>query len=120
MAARETIYSEAGGAPGIEAAVSVLYNRVLADAELAPYFAGIDLGRLAAHQRAFLAVAFGGPDSYVGRSLEDAHRGLGITDAHFDRLADHLDAALRDLGLADPARVVVRARIGELRPAIVP
>lgn len=119
MTSRESVYREAGGEHGLEAAVNVLFSRVVADTELAEYFAGIDLERLAVHHRAFLAVAFGGPDGYVGRPLEEAHEGLGITDAHFDLMVEHLVTVLGDLGLAAPALAVVRARIGETRSAIV-
>lgn len=119
MAHSTAIYQEAGGAPGIEAAVNVLYARVLADAELAPYFDGVDLDRLKSHQRQFLGVAFGGPELYRGRDLEVAHAGLGITEASFDRLVDHLAHALEDLGLAHAAVTVVRARLDALRSSIV-
>jgi len=118
MTTRATIYREAGGDTGLEAAVKLLYSRVLADPELAGYFANADLRRLDLHQRAFLALAFGGPDAYTGRPLEEAHRGLGITDAHFDLMVEHLATTLGDLGLAAPAVTVVRARIEEMRPAI--
>ena len=47
--------------------MTVLYRRVLADPELAPWFEGIDLDRLKAHQRSFLAAAFGGPRVFGGR-----------------------------------------------------
>lgn len=114
-----SIYQEAGGAPGIEAAVSVLYARVLGDTELSAYFDGVDLDRLKAHQREFLAVAFGGPGLYAGRPLDIAHAGLGITDAHFERLVEHLAQTLADLGLAAPAVVVVRSRIEALRSSVV-
>ena len=119
MTSRATIYREAGGDSGLEAAVTLLYSRVLADPELAGYFVHVDLRRLALHQRAFLALAFGGPDAYTGRPLEEAHRSLGVTDAHFDLMVEHLATTLGDLGLAAPEVKVVRARIEEMRPAIV-
>jgi hemoglobin len=114
-----SIYEEAGGAVGLGAAVTVFYARVVADPELAGYFAGVDLDRLHAHQRAFLAMAFGGPDVYTGRPLDRAHARLGITDAHFDRAVEHLAQSLADLGLAPAAVAVVRTRVGALRASIV-
>lgn len=114
-----SIYEEAGGAVGLGAAVGVFYSRVVADPELAGYFEGVDLDRLRSHQRAFLAMAFGGPDVYAGRPLDQAHACLGITDDHFDRAVDHLARTLADLGLAAGAVAVVRTRIGGLRSSIV-
>ena len=50
----------------------------VAERLIAPFFAGIDLGRLRRHQAAFLAAALGGPDAYPGAPLREAHRGRGI------------------------------------------
>ena len=49
---RSTIYEEIGGAPAVTAVVDAFYLRLIDDADLAPYFAGKDLARLKAHQRA--------------------------------------------------------------------
>src|SRR5262245_49676415 len=69
-----TLFDRLGGTVAIDAAVDVFYGRVLADPELAPFFARVDLRHLRAHQRAFLAMALGGPERYRGRDLSDAHR----------------------------------------------
>jgi hemoglobin len=54
-----SIYDSIGGVPAVRAAVDDFYSRVLADMRLAPFFAGTDLERLKAHQRAFIAAANG-------------------------------------------------------------
>ena len=91
---------------------SAFYRRVLIDDLLAPYFAGVDMDRQVVMLAEFLAMAFGGPHAYTGRDLRTAHAGLaGLTDAHFDRVVDHLSGALRDYGVAegDVATVVAVA-----------
>ena len=95
-----TLFDRLGGTVSIDAAVDVFYGRVLADPELAPFFARVDLRRLRAHQRAFLAMALGGPERYRGRDLADAHRHLAIRDRHVDLVAGHLAATLAGLGVA--------------------
>lgn len=53
-----------------------------------------------ASQRAFLAAAFGGPDTYEGPSLAAAHAHLvetGLDDSHFDAVAGHLKETLDEL-----------------------
>lgn len=113
------LYERLGGDAGLRTAVAVFYDRVTADPEVAPLFAGIDLDRLRAHQRSFLAAAVGGPELFTGRALDQAHRGLGITEAQFDRVVDHLAATLGDLG-GDPEAVAeVRDHVGTLRDQIV-
>ena len=62
---------------------------------LAPAFAGLDMTRQREHQVAFLATVLGDDGTYRGRSMREAHRGLGITQAQFAGVAAHLHAALR-------------------------
>ncbi len=108
-----TIYDAIGGAAVMEAAVERFYEKVWGDPELSRYFAGVDRDQLKDHQRAFLTMALGGPSLYLGRSLEDAHRGRGITDAAFDRIIEHLCATLGSLGV--PAGTV-----GEIADSLAP
>lgn len=42
----------------------------------------------------FMGQAFGGPQKYSGASMQEAHRGMAITQAQFDAIAGHLKAAL--------------------------
>ncbi|MEO5873632.1 MAG: group 1 truncated hemoglobin [Streptosporangiaceae bacterium] len=113
------LYDTIGGQRGMRTAVDVFYRRVLADPALKPFFAGIDLGRLAAHQRAFLASALGGPDLYGGLELATAHEGLQIDDAAFDGVTDHLLGTLRDLGADSDVRQAVSDRLEAYRSAVV-
>ena len=52
----------------------------------------------------FLTVVTGGPDIHRGRNIREAHRNFTITNAHFDRLMQHIEAALHELAL-DPADI---------------
>ena len=92
------IYDSIGGGPAVRAAVDDFYARVLADPQLAPFFTGVDLQHLKAHQRAFIAAAIGGAEIYQGRDMAAAHAGLAITDADFDAVAGHLVDTLTGLG----------------------
>ncbi len=80
--------------------VDDFYDRVVADPELTAFFTGVNLPRLKGMQVEFFAAALGGPDEYRGRSMNDVHRGLGITPRQFDRVATHLRDALTAAGLA--------------------
>jgi hemoglobin len=88
-----------GGTPAFEKLVEDLDRRLLQDERLRSYFDGVGLERLKHHQRSFLAMAFGGPPGYLGRTVEAAHSRLDVTDEAFDRVMDHLIAALVDLGV---------------------
>lgn len=64
MAPTRSLFDQAGGQGAVDAAVEEFYQRLLADPQLAPFFAGMPLRRLMGHQRAFLAFALQGPNAY--------------------------------------------------------
>jgi hemoglobin len=114
-----SINSTIGGARGVSAAVDDFYRRVLADPHLAGYFTGVDVDRVRAHQRMFIAAGIGGPGSYRGRPMREAHGGLRIRDADFDRVVEHLAATLTALGVATPTIAGIADLLGPLREQIV-
>jgi hemoglobin len=93
-------YLGLGGTQAFGALVEELDRRILQDERLRSYFDGVGLERLKHHQRSFLAMAFGGPPGYLGRTVEAAHSKLDVTDEAFDRVMDHLIATLVDLGVS--------------------
>ena len=108
-AAEPTIYDAIGGDTALVAVVDDFYGRVLADPDLAGFFAGTSMPRLKGRQVEFLAAALGGPLPYTGASIRDAHRGRGIAQRHFDLVAGHLVASLVAAGVPDAtvAQIVV-------------
>lgn len=108
-----SIYEAIGGAPALAAAVEDFYARVLADTELVGYFEGVDIERLKAHQRSFLAAAVGGSEIYAGRAMKEAHARSAITQKHFDRVVGHLVDTLTELSV--PADI-----IGEIGSKLIP
>jgi hemoglobin len=98
-AAETTIYEAIGGQDALIAVVDDFYERVLADPELAPYFAGARMPALKGKQVEFFAAALGGPDEYQGQSMKDVHSGRGITQGAFDKVAYHLTNSLVGAGV---------------------
>jgi len=97
----ESHYDRVGGKPAIREVVEQFYARVLDDDELAPYFTDADVSEVKRHQVLLLSQVLGGPAEYDGRELGAAHRGLGITSDHYDKVVGHLVAVLTDLGADD-------------------
>jgi hemoglobin len=98
-AAETTIYDAIGGQDALITVVDDFYERVLADPELAPYFAGARMPALKGKQVEFFAAALGGPDVYQGQSMKDVHAGRGITQGAFDKVAYHLTNSLVGAGV---------------------
>ncbi len=100
----ESLFNRIGGEGAVSATVAKLYQKVLDDEFLAPYFDDIDIDRLRRSQSAFVTMAFGGPNNYNGQNLRRAHARLvenGLSDDHFDAVAFHLKAAMEELNVAN-------------------
>ena len=94
----DAMYQTVGGAEGIKEIVDLFYEKLWADPELQPYFAGIDRERLKHHQRQFLTFALGGGTlAYEGRALGDSHANLKITDEAFSKVQWYLRVTLEEL-----------------------
>src|SRR5437588_12369932 len=96
-----SIYDTIGGEAALEVVVDDLYVRIMADDRLAGFFTGTSLPRLKGRQVEFFGAALGGPMTYTGAPMKDAHRGRGIGQEHFDLVATYLVEALRAAGVPD-------------------
>lgn len=98
-APQATVYDRIGGADAVRAAVDLFYKKVLADERVNHHFEGVNLARLKAHQRAMITAVAGGPNTYSGASMRDAHKHLAITNGEFDTVVGHLVTTLQELGV---------------------
>ncbi len=100
---KKSLYDRLGGEAAVDAAVDIFYRKVLADDTISRFFDSVDMDGQRAKQKAFLTMAFGGPNAYTGKDLRNAHARLvsqGLGDEHFDAVAKHLEATLKQLKVA--------------------
>jgi hemoglobin len=99
-----TLYEKLGGAGAVDLAVENFYQKVLADDRVNAFFANTDMAKQKKHQKDFMTYAFGGTETFSGRSMRVAHKELvdkmGLTDVHFDAIAENLVLTLQELGVA--------------------
>lgn len=98
-----SLYDQLGGAAAVDAAVDIFYRKVLTDPSISEFFDSVDMDAQRAKQKSFLTMVFGGPNSYTGKDMRNAHAGLvkrGLNGSHFDAVAGHLQATLEQLGVA--------------------
>jgi hypothetical protein len=77
-------------------------------------------GRQIQHMKSFLMAATGGPNTYAGRAMNQAHQHLGVDDPAFDRvLYGHVAATLTALGVPGDLTNEIAAAVEGLRPEIV-
>src|SRR5262245_5257446 len=121
--ATPTLFDRIGGQEAIMAAVDLFYQKVIDDPLTAPFFASLDLPAQIRKQVAFMATAFGGPAEYRGRDLGAAHARLvhqmGLGDAHFDAVARHLQATLRELAIDEALVAEVMSIVGSTRAQVL-
>jgi hemoglobin len=99
-----SLYDQLGGEAAVNAAVDIFYRKVLQDDRISRFFDGVDMAKQAAKQKAFLTMAFGGPNNYTGEDMRRGHAHLvaqGLNDSHFDAVVENLAATLKELGVSD-------------------
>ena len=114
-----SVYEAIGGRAALVAAVDNFYGRLLADPILGPFFPGGVGPKHRAYVVTALGEALGGPERYRGPDITGAHRGLGISDAHFDRAAAHLGGTLDELGVPGDLAERIVGVVAGLRAAVV-
>ncbi len=99
----QSLFEQIGGAVAVDAAVELFYRKALADSTISHFFEKVDMDKQRAKQKAFLAMVFGGPNTYTGQDMREAHKHLvadGLNESHFAAVAGHLQATLEELGVA--------------------
>jgi hemoglobin len=98
------LYDEMGGKGGIETIVDDFLNNLANDTRIAHFFATTDIS----HFRSMLIKQFcelsGGPCTYGGKNMYDAHDKLHITDADFNALVEDLQKAMDDAQVPQSAQ----------------
>ena len=95
-----SLFEQLGGAAAVDEAVHIFYRKVLDDYRINRFFGRTNMEVQAAKQKAFLTMAFGGPNNYTGKDLRSAHAPLvkmGLNGEHFDIVIAHLTATLAEL-----------------------
>lgn len=118
----ESLFAKLGGSAAVDAAVDKFYRRVLADDRVNRFFEGVDMDKQATKQKAFLTMAFGGPNNYTGLDMKKGHEHLlkmGMDDTHFDAIVENLGATLKDMGVADDLIAQVAATAETTREAVM-
>src|SRR5581483_7165980 len=114
----QSLYDKLGGAAAVDAAVDIFYRKVLTDDRISRFFDDVDMDRQAAKQKAFLTMAFGGPNNYSGMDMRKGHAHLvarGLNDSHVDAVIENLGSTLKELGVSDDLIAQVAAIANSVR-----
>jgi len=117
--AKDAFYRELGGTEGITKVVDAFFRRLNGDARINTLFRNVDhddLRRLVIEQ---LCEATGGPCKYTGRSMEEAHSGLNLSNADFDAFVEDLKGGMNDVKVPYASQQKLIAMLAPMRPDVV-
>ena len=115
----DRLYRALGGQAGIARVVDASLAEIHGDLRINLLFEKTDLADLRRLIIEQLCAATGGPCTYTGRSMEEAHSGLNLTDADFDAFVDDLVRAMNSLKVPADLQKQLLALLGPMRPEVV-
>ncbi len=118
-AADRPLYERLGGKPAIQAVVDDFISNVAADARINGFFANADIPRLKRMLVDQICEASGGPCKYTGKSMKEAHAGMGITEAHFNALVEDLVKSLEKFRVPEREQKELLTALAAMKPDIV-
>lgn len=117
--AERTLYDRLGGRDAIVMVVDSFVARVAADTRINKKFARSDVPRVKSMLVDQICNATGGPCTYTGRSMKEAHRNMGVTDGEFDALVEDLVATLNQFNVGKADQDALLTTLGAMRADIV-
>ncbi|MBF59608.1 group 1 truncated hemoglobin [Halomonas sp. FeN2] len=114
-----TLYERLGGQDTIDTVVENLLYRIADDPEVVVFFANTNIDLFAKSLASQLCDVSDGPCRYEGPPMDRAHQHMGLTDVHFNRLVEHLDAAMQEEGIALGARNELLGRLAPMYAGVM-
>ena len=116
---RDALYNDLGGQAGIEALVETLLFRVSDDARIAHHFKDVNIINLNDRLVEFLCVQSGGPCTYAGKEMVEAHKHVKIAEADFNALVEDLMWAMDQRGLSRRTQNRLLQRLAAMQRDVV-
>jgi hemoglobin len=116
---QRTLYERLGGRDAIVMVVDSFVARVAADTRINKKFARSNIPRVKTMLVEQICNATGGPCTYRGRSMKEAHRNMAVTDGEFDALVEDLVATLNQFNVAKTDQDALLNTLGSMRADIV-
>jgi len=115
----DALFRELGGLPAITAVVDRMLAKIDNDLRINLFFEKTDHADLRQLVIDQLCEATGGPCKYTGRSMEEAHSGLRLTDQDFNAFVEDLIAAMTELNVPKTSQDKLLALLSPMKPQVV-
>ena len=99
---KASLFERLGGEFAINAAVEKLYEKIMSDGDLSPFFQNIVINNQIEKMKTFLKHSFGEQYEGLNERLRVAHRPYvkkGLSDKHYDAVVMHIKGTLEELGV---------------------
>ena len=115
-----TLYQRLGGAAGIARIVDDLVAAHLVNPVIKTRFENIkDLDHAKQMAREFFSAGSGGPETYTGKDMLAAHKGMNISEQEYLAAMDDVVGAIEKNGVSDDAKKDVIAILYSLKGEII-
>jgi hemoglobin len=115
----KNLYTRLGGKAAIRAVVDDFVGNVAADKRINKFFAKTNIPNLKRQLTNQICQGSGGPCKYTGRSMKDAHRGMGVSGADFGALVEDLQKSLNKFKVPAREQGELLAILGPMKKDIV-
>jgi hemoglobin len=117
--ADDTLFADMGGQAGIDAIVEASVANYLADDRIKAIFDDSNMDRIRAEFKIQFCQVAGGPCTYQGHDMTEAHRGLHLTNADFNAVVEDLQAAMDKTGVPFAVQNRFLARLAPMQHQVV-
>lgn len=118
-AATRSLYDRLGGKSAITAVIDTFVARVAADTRINKKFAHSNIPRVKAMLVDQVCAQTGGPCTYTGRTMKEAHRNMRVTEGEFNALVEDLVAGLNVFKVPKAEQDELLAALGSMKGDIV-
>lgn len=120
----KTLFARLGGMKAIKAVVDDFVGNCATDDRIKGFFSATaaDKKRLTAFKQKLtdqICEAAGGPCKYKGKSMEEAHKGMGIQEEHFNALVEDLTKSLDKFKVKEEDKNTLLGVLGPMKDKIV-
>ncbi|WP_291510646.1 group 1 truncated hemoglobin [Acidithiobacillus sp.] len=111
--------AEFGGVEGVKALIDTFVSKVAADPHINIYFAKTNIPHLKYELTQQVCEIVGGPCTYTGQNMTQAHQGLQVTTAAFNYLAQDMIDAMDERGIPIRAQNYLLRQLAAMEPEVV-
>jgi hemoglobin len=122
IAQEKTLYQRLGGYDAIAAVVDDFVAQLATDPSMSVFFKGHStdsIKKIRMHIIDFICNAAGGPCAYTGRDMKTSHKGLGITEAQWNKSVEYLKNTLNKFKVPEKEQNELFAAVSSVKKDIV-